>query len=64
MFDVIMGSSDGADVCELIGLFILDFLSKKFGKTNMGLYRDDKLILLKNVTARLAEKAKKNLIKA
>ena len=64
MFDVTMGSSDGAEVCELVGLFILDFLSKKFGKTNTGLYRDDGLILLKNVTARLAEKAKKDLIKA
>ena len=30
----------------------------------MWLHRDDGLILLKNVTARLAEKAKKNLIKA
>ena len=34
MFDVTMGSSDGAEVCELVDLFILDSLLKKFGKTN------------------------------
>lgn len=63
LFDVTMGSSDGAEVCELVVLFILDYLSKKFGRANLGIYRDDGLILLKNVTARLAEKAKKDLMK-
>ena len=31
-FDVTMGSYDGADVCELVGLFILNSLEKTFGK--------------------------------
>ena len=43
---------------------MLESLSQKFDKINIGLYRDDGLILLKNVTARLAEKAKKDLTKA
>ena len=32
MFDVTMGSFDGAEICELVGLFILNVLSQKFGK--------------------------------
>ena len=44
MFDVTMGSFDGAEVCELIGLFLLNNLSEKYGKNNVGLYRDDGLI--------------------
>lgn len=63
MFDVTMGSNDGAETCELIGLYILDKLAEKFGKENAGLYRDDGLIILKNATGRLAEKAKKDLIR-
>ena len=42
----------------------LRFFVKTFGKTNTGLYTDNGLILLKNVTARVAKKAKKDLIKA
>ena len=61
MFDVTMGSNDGAEVCKVIGLYILNLLSEKYGKDNVGLYRDD-LILLKNVTGRLAEKAKKDMM--
>ena len=30
-FDVTMGSYDGAEVCELVGLYILDILTKEFG---------------------------------
>ena len=33
-----MGSFDGAEMCELIGLFILNHLGKRFGKENIGLY--------------------------
>lgn len=41
MFDVTLGSFYGAEVCELTGLFILNELTKKFGKENVWLYRDD-----------------------
>ena len=47
LFDVTMGSYDGAEICELVGLFILNHLGKKFGKKNIGLYRDDGWLLLK-----------------
>ena len=37
-FDVTMGSYDGAEVCELVGLFILNGLGSTYGKENIGLY--------------------------
>ena len=36
-FDVAMGSYHGAEICELIGLFILNSLQNLFGK-DIGLY--------------------------
>ena len=32
MFDVTMGSFDGAEICELVGLYLLDKLSLLTGK--------------------------------
>ena len=58
-----MGSYDGAEICELVGLFILNHLGKKFGKKNIGLYRDDGLAIIKNRSARLADKTRKELHK-
>ena len=55
-----MGSFDGAEICKLIGIYVLDKLSTKFGKKNMGLYRDDGLAILKNCTSRLADKERKD----
>ena len=46
-----MGSYDGAEICELVGLFILNHLGKKFGKKNIGLYRHDGLAIIKNRSA-------------
>ena len=55
-----MGSFDGAEVCELVGLFILNTLEKRFGK-DVGLYRDDGLAALRTTSGRLADKARKEL---
>ncbi|CAB4036789.1 Hypothetical predicted protein, partial [Paramuricea clavata] len=60
-FDVTIGSFDGAEVCELVGLFILNTLEKRFGK-DVGLYRDDGLAALRTTSGRLADKARKELI--
>ena len=43
LFDVTMGSLDGAEVCELVRLYLLDKLSAITGKPSTGLYRDDGL---------------------
>ena len=59
-----MGSYDGAEICELVGLFILNHLGKSFGKENIGLYRDDGLAIIKNKSAHLANKTRKELHKA
>ena len=58
-----MGSYDGAEICELVGLFILNHLGKTFGRENVGLYRDDGLAIIKNRSARLADKTRKELHK-
>ena len=57
-FDVTMGSWDGAEVCELIGIFLLSKLSHI--NLNIGLYRDDGLGVSR-LTARQTEIAKKKL---
>jgi len=50
-FDVTMGSYDGAEGCELFGLFILnDLICNIYGKENIGLQRDDGLAVFKNIT--------------
>ena len=61
MFDVTMGSFDGAEVCELIGLYILNILSDKYGKNNVGLYRDDGLVLLRNTSGPQSERTRKDI---
>ena len=54
-------SYDGAEVCELVGLFMLDKLGERFGKENIGLYRDDGLAILKNATDRQADRSRKTM---
>ena len=41
LFDVIMGAYDGAEVCELAGIFMLNKISEKYDKNDIGLYKDD-----------------------
>jgi hypothetical protein len=62
-FDVAMGSYDGAEICELIGLFILNSLQNLFGK-DIGLYRDDGLAVLNTKSGRLGDKARQTLTRA
>ena len=54
-----MGSYDGAELCELTGLYILNVLSRKFGKEKIGLYRYDGLSCFQNMTGPEAERVKK-----
>ena len=62
-FDVSMGAYDGAEVCELIGIFMLSLLSKHINKNHIGLYREDGLAILKNTSGPEAEKLKKKFQK-
>ena len=55
-FDVTMGSFDGAEVCELVGLYLLSQLQHL--AMNVGLYRDDGLAIT-NKRPRAVENMKK-----
>ena len=59
MFDVTMGSYDGAETCELIGIYMLSLIAFKF-KDEVGLYRDDGLAVCK-ATPKEIEKTKKEV---
>ena len=54
-----MGSSDGAEVCELIGNFMLTLIGNIYNCTNIGLYRDDGSTVFKNTSSPQSEKIKK-----
>ena len=61
-FDVTMGSFDGAEICELVGLFILNKISKILGTENVGLYRDDGLAIIRSKSGPEMERTKKAII--
>ena len=61
-FDVTMGSYDGAEVCELVGLYMLHLLSRCFDQKDLGLYRDDG-ITAQSLTRKQADKARKDIIR-
>ena len=58
-FDVTMGSYDGAEVCELIGIFMLSLIGSKCNPNNIRLYRDDGLAIFKNTSGPQSEEIKK-----
>ena len=60
-FDFTMGAYDGAEVCELIGIYMLYLIGKKYHSKTIGLYRDDGLAISKNVSGPASEKMKKHL---
>ena len=62
-FDVTMGSYDGTELCELVGLYLLDLLAKEFDKKYFGLYRDDGLGCFENISGLDSERIKKKIIK-
>ena len=63
LFDVTMGSYDGAEVCELVRIYILHNLAKIYGKENIDVYRDDGLAAFNKTSGPQAERIKKELQK-
>jgi len=59
-----MGSYDGAEICELIGLLILNNLSNLVAKNDVGLYRDDGLIVVRNKRGRSTDKLRKEIVQS
>ena len=60
LFDVAMGAYGGAEVCELVGIFMLNKINEKYNKNDVGLHRDDGLAVLRNISGPKSERIKKN----
>ena len=54
-----MGSYDGAEICELIGTFMLSLIGNKYNPNNIGVYRDDGLAVFKNTSGSQFKKLKR-----
>ena len=61
-FDVTMRSFDGAEICKIVGLYLLDKLSNLLGKENVGLYRDDGLAAINSCSGPVLDRTRKNII--
>ena len=57
-----MGSVDGAEICELVGIRILSSLPNKLDKQSTGWYRDDGLALLINTSKQKTDRIRKDII--
>ena len=60
-FRVIIGAYDRAEVYELIGIYMLYLIGKKYSSKNIGLYRDNGPSVFKNARRPASEKIKKQL---
>ena len=61
MFDITMGGYHGAEACELVGLLMLEGISKIIPNENIGLYRDDGLAVVEKMSGQKMEKLKNRL---
>ena len=59
-FDVPMGCHNGAEICELVGTFIVKISRIMQEQSNVGLYRDDGFGIFRNLFQPNTEKKKKN----
>ena len=55
--------SDGAEVCEIVGLFILHEMKTNFPQLNFGLYRDDGLAAHKHIPGPTLNRMQKDIIR-
>ena len=62
-FDVSMGCFDGAEICELAGIYIQSKLTKIMNKEDVALHRDDGLGVFKNISKPEIEGKKKAIAK-
>ena len=62
LFDISLGTY-GTEVCELIGIFLLNLLGQQNDTKNIGLYRDDGLSIFKNCSGLQMQKIERHLHK-
>ena len=62
-FDIAMGAWDGAECCEIVGLYLTNQLIEKnvFRKNEVGIYRDDGMSIIRG-PGRAAERTKQKII--
>ena len=63
-FDIAMGSFHRAEICDLVGLFLLDKITNMVEFGNICLYRDDGLGIIEQTSGTHRERLKKKIIKA
>ena len=59
-----MSKFDGAEICEVVGLYILHKLDDKYGKERINLYMDDGLVWLEITSGSEVERRRKAFIKS
>ena len=57
-----MGSYDGAELCELIGIYIQSLFTNILSKDNVGLYRDNGLFILRKIKKQQTDRIRKKTI--
>ena len=53
---------DAAEICELVGLYLLNQLSTVIDKSSVGLYRDDGLAAINNANGPELDRIRKDII--
>ena len=61
--DVAMGSLDGAEVCELVDLFLLHKMKLLLSCNCVGAYTGDELAVLNNISGSKTDRTRKQLIR-
>ena len=57
-----MGSFAGAQICEIVEIYVLEKLSPLLGKQNCGLYRDDGLATVNSSNGQVLDRMRKDII--
>ena len=56
-----MGSFDGAECCEIVGLYLLHKISKKVPTNQLGMYRDDGLAMIPHANGPKMDRIRKDI---
>ena len=62
LFDVTIGPYDGAEICELVRLYLLNRLSTVIDKSSVNLYRDNGVAAINNANGPKVERIRKYII--
>ena len=57
-----MGANDGAEICKVVGLYILTEVHENIYFTSVDLFRDDGLAVIRSTSGSFLDKFRKKLI--